>query len=63
MRLFYSVEQSLDQIASMIPGEAEEVNTIKNSCKDLLTKILSEGTVPKRDEPSQSDYSFLGRPL
>ena len=63
LRLFYSVEQSLDQIASMIPGEAEEVNTIKNSCKDLLTKILSEGTVPKKEEPSQSDYSFLGRPL
>lgn len=62
LRLFYSVEQSLDQIASMIPAEAEEVNKLKNMAKDLLTKIIADGAQPKA-QPQQSDYSALPRPL
>lgn len=61
LRLFYSVEQDLDKIAAMIPGEAEEISNIKNSIQDLLTKVIAGGAVPK-SEPAQSSISF-GRPL
>jgi hypothetical protein len=61
LRLFYSVDQSLDKIASMVPSEAEAVDKLKNQAKDLLTKILASGVNPQ-SEPPQSSISF-GRPL
>ena len=42
-KIFYAVEQALDQIASALPNSAGEVDQIKTQLREVLAKAVSGG--------------------
>lgn len=60
-RLFFGVEQALNTIASAVPGESEQIDSIKAQLREVLSKTLQStrssgsGTAGLKGGPGSPD--------
>jgi len=63
-KMFYAIERSLDSLASAIPEQAEELDKIKSSLREILASAVSHGAAfMGRDEQTPSIRSGPTEPL
>jgi hypothetical protein len=63
-KMFYAIERSLDSLASAIPEQAEEIDKVKSSLREILASAVSRGAAfMGRDEQTPSIRSGPTEPL
>lgn len=43
MKMFYSIEKAVETLAAAVPSEADKLDSIKSSLREVLNSVLSGG--------------------